>query len=39
MAQGFHLQEWVIGWLLEVSMLVGLVDLIALGLVETWACE
>lgn len=38
-AQGFHLREWVIGWLLEVSMVMGLVILVAQDLVETWACE
>lgn len=33
------LREWVIGWLVEGSVLMGLGDLIAVGLVETWACE
>lgn len=41
-AQGFHLREWVIGWLwlvVEVSVEMGLAGLVALDLVETWACE
>lgn len=41
-AQGFHLREWVIGWLwlaLEVSVWMGLAGLMALDLVGTWAWE
>lgn len=40
--QGFHLREWVIGWLwlaLKVSVWMGLAGLMALDLVGTWAWE